>query len=156
MPIPIIAAAKALFTPGKAKEIVSDVMSGLDNLFTSKEEKLAKEIELTEKVNAHLLGMEQELTKQMESEDKAITERWKADMESDSWLSKNTRPLVMLSLLGFLFVIIIFDSAIKKGFEVKPEYIALMETLLVTVVVAYFSSRGVEKFKAIHESTKRK
>lgn len=155
MPLPIILAAKALFA-GKAKEIASDVIGGLDNLFTSKEEKLQKEIELTEKINTHLLGMEQEITKQMISEDEAVSNRWKSDMESDSWLSKNTRPLVMLSLLACLFLMIGFDSAIKDSFEIKPSYINLMETLLVTVTVAYFGSRGVEKFKTIHESTKRK
>ena len=78
------------------------------------------------------------------SEDMNVTERWKADMSSDSWLSKNTRPLVMLSLLAFLFGIIITDS-IKSSFEVKPEYVSLLSTLLVTTVVAYFGSRGVEK-----------
>lgn len=153
MPLPVI--LTKLFA-GKAKEIATDLMGGLDNLFTSKEEKLQKEIELTEKINAHLLSMEQEATKQMESEDKAVTERWKSDMESDSWLSKNTRPLVMLSLLAFLFILIFCDSAIKEKFEVKESYITLMETLLVTVTVAYFGSRGVEKFKTIHENTKRK
>lgn len=153
MPVPAI--LTKLFA-GKAKEIATDIIGGLDNLFTSKEEKLQKEIELTEKINAHLLGMEQEATKQIESEDKAVTDRWKSDMESDSWLSKNTRPLVMLSLLAFLFVLIFCDSAIKERFEVKDSYITLMETLLVTVTVAYFGSRGVEKFKTIHENTKRK
>lgn len=155
MPLPIIAAAKSLFTKDKAKEIASDLIVGLDNLFTSKEEKLQKEIELTEKINTHLLGIEQELTKRIESEDNAITERWKSDMESDSWLSKNTRPLVMVSLLGFLFVIIICDSMNIK-FEVKESYVTLLESLLITVVVAYYGSRGVEKFKTIHENTKRK
>jgi len=76
-------------------------------------------------------------------------------MGSDSWLSKNTRPIVMLSLLGFLFIIVICDSA-NITFDVKESYITLMESLLITVVVAYFGSRGVEKFKSMHESNKPK
>lgn len=141
---------------GKASDIISSVGGVIDNLSQSKEEKDAAKIEMEKVVNSHIHEMEQELTKQMESEDRAITERWKSDMESDSWLSKNTRPLVMVSLLAFLFVIIIFDSSIKEKFEVKESYITLLETLLITVTVAYFGSRGVEKFKTIHENTKRK
>lgn len=148
MPIPAIAAIKGFFT-GKAPEIVKDVMGGLDNLFTSKEEKLAKEIELTEKVNAHLEKIEGEVTQRMLSEDKAITERWQADMNSDSWLSKNTRPIVMLSLLGFIFILVFFDSAIKERFEVKEGYISLLEAALETSLIAYFGSRGFEKYTAM-------
>lgn len=92
-------------------------------------------------------------TRALESEDKAVTERWTSDMGSDSWLSKNTRPIVMLSLLAFLFVIVICDSC-NITFDVKPEYIDLLKSLLVTVVVAYFGSRGVEKLKSMHESSK--
>lgn len=149
MPLPPIIAS---IFGGKAKEIASDVIGGLDKLFTSKEEKLAKEIELTEKINGHLLSMEQEVTKQMVSEDQAVTARWQSDMASESWLSKNTRPLVMLSLLAFLYLIIISDSIEGIKFDVKPSYVMLLESLLITVVVAYFGSRGAEKFKAIHEA----
>lgn len=148
MPIPALAAIKGFFT-GKGTEIVKDVMGGLDSLFTSKEEKMKKEIELTEKINAHLEKMEGEITQRMLSEDKAVTDRWQADMSSDSWLSKNTRPIVMLSLLGFIFILVFFDSAIKEKFEVKEEYISLLKAALETSLIAYFGSRGFEKYTAM-------
>lgn len=98
----------------------------------------------------HLEALKEE-TKQLEIESAAVTARWQADMASDSWMSKNTRPLGFLSLLGFLFLIIVCDS-LNWSFEVKPGYITLLETLLVTVTVAYYGSRGIEKFKSIHEA----
>jgi hypothetical protein len=153
--MPIGSFVKDLFSGGAGK-IIDSVKGVISEFHMSPEDKIKAEQAAIDAVNKHIESMEQELTKQMESEDKAITERWKYDMESDSWLSKNTRPLVMLSLLAFLFIIIIFDSSIKDKFEVKDSYVTLMETLLVTVTIAYFGSRGVEKFKTIHESRKKK
>lgn len=141
---------------GKASDLITSVGGVIDKFVQTKEEKDAANLELEKLISQHAVSMEQELTKQMESEDRSITDRWKSDMESDSWLSKNTRPLVMLALLAFFFVLVILDSSIKERFEVKESYVNLLESLLITVVVAYFGSRGVEKFKTIHESGKRK
>lgn len=138
----------------KGGELVKNITGLVDESKFSAEEKAAHEVKVMEAVNKYNLDILSEATKQTISEDQAITDRWKSDMESDSWLSKNTRPLVMLSLLAFLFIVVILDSSIADKFEVKPSYITLMETLLVTVVVAYFGSRGVEKFKSMHETTK--
>ena len=77
-----------------------------------------------------------------------ITKRWTSDMESDSWLSKNTRPLALIFLTIVTTLIIIVDST-GLNFEVKHSWVMLLETLLVTVYVAYFGSRGAEKFKSI-------
>jgi len=77
-----------------------------------------------------------------------VTKRWTSDMESDSWLSKNTRPLALIFLTIVTTLIIIVDST-GLNFEVKHSWIMLLETLLVTVYVAYFGSRGAEKFKSI-------
>lgn len=140
-------------SPKKGGELVKNITGLVDESKFSAEEKAAHELKVMEVVNKYNLEVLAEATKQALSEDSAITDRWKADMESDSWLSKNTRPLVMLSLLAFLFIIMILDS-MNITFDVKPAYINLMESLLITVVVAYFGSRGVEKFKTIHESGK--
>jgi len=145
----------ASFTGGKASDLVKNITGLVDESKFSAEEKAAHDLKVAEEINKYNLALMEETTKQVISEDTAITERWKSDMESDSWLSKNTRPLVMLSLLAFLFLMIILDS-LEIRFEIKPAYIGLMETLLVTVVVAYFGSRGVEKFKSMHEATKQK
>jgi len=77
-----------------------------------------------------------------------VTKRWTSDMNSDSWLSKNTRPLALIFLTIATTIMIIVDST-GLNFEVKHSWVMLLETLLVTVYVAYFGSRGAEKFKSI-------
>jgi hypothetical protein len=78
-----------------------------------------------------------------------VTKRWESDMVSDSWLSKNVRPICIVSLTGFIFFLIITDSKTEWNFQVAESYIKLLETLLVVVYVAYFGSRGVEKYQKI-------
>jgi hypothetical protein len=77
-----------------------------------------------------------------------VTKRWTSDMNSDSWLSKNTRPLALIFLTIATTIMIVVDST-ALAFEVKHSWVTLLETLLVTVYVAYFGSRGAEKFKSI-------
>lgn len=77
-----------------------------------------------------------------------VTKRWSSDMNSDSWLSKNTRPLALIFLTIATTLMIVVDST-GLNFEVKHSWVTLLETLLVTVYVAYFGSRGAEKFKSI-------
>jgi len=80
---------------------------------------------------------------------KETTKRWESDMKSDSWLSKNTRPmcLIFLSIMTIAFIWV--DSHHEISFTVEQEWISLLKTLVTTVYVAYFGSRGVEKFKTI-------
>ena len=77
-----------------------------------------------------------------------ISKRWESDMKSDSYLSKNTRPLALLFLTVSMVFLIVLDS-LNIDFGVSEEWINLLKSLLITVYVAYFGSRGVEKFKAI-------
>ena len=74
----------------------------------------------------------------------SVSERWQYDMQSDSWLSKNTRPLTLIYLTVCMTLFIVFDS-IDLLFEMNAAWIDLLQTLLVTVYVAYFGSRGAEK-----------
>ena len=78
-----------------------------------------------------------------------VTKRWDSDMKSDSWLSKNTRPmcLIFLSIMTVAFIWV--DSHHEISFTVEQEWIGLLKTLVTTVYVAYFGSRGVEKYKTI-------
>lgn len=73
-----------------------------------------------------------------------ISERWQYDMKSDSWLSKNTRPLTLIYLTVCMTLFIVFDS-VDLLFDMADAWIDLLQTLLVTVYVAYFGSRGAEK-----------
>lgn len=77
-----------------------------------------------------------------------ISKRWDSDMKSDSYLSKNTRPLTFLFLTVSMVFLIVLDS-LNIDFGVSTEWIDLLKSLLITVYVAYFGSRGVEKFKAL-------
>ena len=77
-----------------------------------------------------------------------ISKRWDSDMKSDSWLSKNTRPMA-LSFLTISLIIFILLDGFDIAFSIETGWIDLLKSLLITVYVAYFGSRGVEKFKTI-------
>jgi hypothetical protein len=79
-----------------------------------------------------------------------ISKRWNSDMKSDSWLSKNTRPMSLIFLTISMVILILLDSFELK-FGVNDNWVDLLQTLLVTVYVAYFGSRGAEKFQAIRK-----
>jgi hypothetical protein len=78
-----------------------------------------------------------------------ISKRWESDMKSDSWLSKNTRPMSLIFLTVMTIAFIWVDSHESLSFTVEQEWISLLKTLTATVYVAYFGSRGVEKYKTI-------
>ncbi len=78
------------------------------------------------------------------AEMQSISDRWQYDMKSDSWLSKNTRPLALIYLTVCMTLYIVLDS-LQMVFDMKEAWIDLLQTLLVTVYVAYFGSRGAEK-----------
>ena len=91
-----------------------------------------------------LMLLEQDMTEMRE-----ITKRWESDMKSDSWLSKNTRPMCLIFLSVMTIAFIWVDSHHEISFTVEQEWIGLLKTLVTTVYVAYFGSRGVEKYKTI-------
>ena len=77
-----------------------------------------------------------------------VSKRWDSDMKSDSWLSKNTRPMSLIFLTLSMVLLILLDS-FEWDFHVSEGWVSLLQTLLVTVYVAYFGSRGAEKFQSI-------
>ena len=77
-----------------------------------------------------------------------VSKRWASDMKSDSWLSKNTRPMALIFLTVSMVLLIFVDSS-GIEFNVDNGWIDLLKSLLITVYVAYFGSRGAEKFKSI-------
>jgi hypothetical protein len=98
-----------------------------------------KELTLVDKETALKL-LEQDMVEMQE-----VTKRWTADMASDSWLSKNTRPLSLIFLTVMTMALIWVDSHNYVDFTVSEEWIGLLKTLTITVYVAYFGSRGAEK-----------
>ena len=81
------------------------------------------------------------------AEMKEVSSRWRSDMKSDSWLSKNTRPMTLIFLTLSMTIFIILDSTVLL--EIKTGWVSLLEALLITVYVAYFGSRGAEKITKI-------
>ena len=122
---------------GGAKDLVEGVGGVIDNLHTSKEEKLEAEQKIKELIANYEIEME-----------KNITDRWKADMNSDSWLSKNIRPLV-LAFLVVCTVLMIFIDAGSINFVVEEKWTDLLQLVLITVIGAYFGGRTMEKRKKI-------
>ena len=120
---------------GGVKELVEGVGGVLDNLTTTKEEKLKAQRKIQELVSDYETKMEQN-----------ITDRWKADMNSDSWLSKNVRPLVLIFLVVST-VLMIFIDAGTIAFEVEAKWTDLLQLVLITVIGAYFGGRTMEKRK---------
>ena len=123
-----------IFSSG-AGELVKNVGGVIDNLTTSKEEKLEAERKVKELIAQYEIEME-----------KNITDRWKADMNSDSWLSKNVRPLVLIFLV-ISTVLMIFIDAGTINFDVEPKWTDLLQLVLITVIGAYFGGRSFEKRK---------
>ena len=124
----------SLFSGGAA-DLVKGVGGVIDNLHTSEEEKLAAENKIKELVANYKVQMEQQ-----------ISDRWKADMNSDSWLSKNVRPLVLIFLV-VCTVLMIFIDAGTINFTVEEKWTDLLQLVLITVIGAYFGGRTMEKRK---------
>ena len=123
-----------IFSAGAA-DLVKNVGGVLDNLTTSKEEKLEVERKIKELIANYEVEME-----------KNITARWEVDLKSDSWLSKNVRPLVLIFLIVCTMLLIFIDAGALK-FNVKDSYIDLLQLVLITVIGAYFGGRSLEKVK---------
>ena len=123
-----------IFSAG-ATELVKNVGGVLDNLTTTKEEKLAAE----HKIKDMIMGYEAEMQKQ-------VTERWSMDMKSDSWISNNIRPLTLIFLVISTVLIIFIDAGVLQ-FDVKSSWVDLLQLVLITVIGAYFGGRSLEKVK---------
>ena len=77
---------------------------------------------------------------------KNVTERWKSDMASDSWLSKNVRPMVLIFLVVCTMLLIFIDAGALK-FQVEEKWTELLQLVLITVIGSYFGGRSFEKIK---------
>ncbi len=125
-----------LFTTN-AKDLVGEVGNVVDNLTTTQEEKL----EAKRKIKEITLSFEAELQKE-------VSKRWEQDMNSDSWLSKNIRPLTLIFLV-FSTVLLIFIDSEMINFKVQNQWIDLLQIILITIIGAYFGGRSYEKIKRL-------
>ena len=123
-----------LFSGGASKLVVS-VGGVLDNVITTKDEKLEAKRKLKELILSHEAEMERN-----------ITDRWQADMNSDSWLSKNVRPMILIFLVVSTVLMIFIDAGTIQ-FTVEEKWTDLLQLVLITVIGAYFGGRSLEKRK---------
>jgi len=120
---------------GGAEKLVESVGGVLDNLSTSKEEKLEAKRKIKELMVNHQVEVE-----------KNVTARWQSDMNSDSWLSKNVRPLVLVFTIACTMLLVFIDSG-SITFQVEEKWTDLLQLVLITIIGAYFGGRSVEKLK---------
>ena len=116
-------------------KLLGDSSKIIDEVVTSQEEKLTLKNELEKILNENRVVIEQEVTK-----------RWQSDMQSDSWLSKSIRPLVLAWLVISTTLLIFIDAGVIS-FVVEEKWTDLLTVVLITVIGAYFGSRGLEKIK---------
>jgi len=114
-------------TGGKVSDILNAI-GGSKELTAVEKEMLVKELE-------------QDVIEMQE-----VTKRWQSDMLSDSWLSKNIRPLSLAFLTLTLFIYIILDSSLE-GFKIASEWVSLLGNLLMLVYGGYFGARTLEKIR---------
>jgi hypothetical protein len=116
-------------------DLIKNVDSLVDNLTTTEEEKKQLSISLKKVLLDAQAKMEAE-----------ISQRHANDMNSDSWLSKNVRPMTLIFVIVCTMLLIFIDAGILD-FSVKNEFISLLSTTLVAIISFYFGSRGFEKIK---------
>ena len=115
--------------------LIKDIGNVIDPVTTTDEERLAAKQKI------------QELLEKADNDaQQQVTERWKLDMQSDSFLSKNIRPLVLIYLTIVFTILSFFDGNIG-GFKVAEQYVPIFQSLLITVYGAYFVGRTWEKNK---------
>lgn len=93
----------------------------------------------------------QVMVQAMNSENNNVTDRWKADMVSDSWLSKNIRPGTLIYILTAYVLFALLDGA---GYRISETYITLLGQWGLIVMTAYFGGRSVEKIMEIRKGSK--
>jgi hypothetical protein len=120
---------------GGAAELVKGVGGVLDSLHTSKEEKLDAALKIKQLIAKYEVDMEKE-----------VSSRWSSDMNSDSWLSKNVRPMTLIFLVVSTMVLVFIDAGVIE-FEVKASWVDLLQLVLISVIGAYFGGRSLEKIK---------
>jgi hypothetical protein len=115
-------------------KVIDSVGEIIDGVVTNKEEKLNAKAKIKQIMNSYKIELE-----------KNITARWEADANGNV-LTRSVRPLVLIFLIVCTMLLVFIDSGSIK-FNVKPEFVSLLTTTLITVIGAYFGGRSFEKFK---------
>jgi hypothetical protein len=114
----------------------------IDKLIPDPEAKAKAQLELTKLAQDGELAKMANDTKLFEVEQENISDRWKADMGSDSWLSKNIRPMALIAIFVAYFV---FTMMSAFGYNAQESYVQLLGQWGQIIFLAYFGGRTVEK-----------
>ena len=120
---------------GLLGKVVDNAEGILDKVITTDKER----DEAKAKIKQMLLDSEAKMQEE-------VTSRWKSDMQSDSWLSKSIRPLVLAWLVICTTLLIFIDAGVIM-FTVEDKWVDLLQLVLITVIGAYFGGRSYEKIK---------
>ena len=121
---------------GGAGADIADKISGIIDKHTFSKEEKAK---LKSEMDQVFIAAEADMQKN-------ITERWLADAKSDSWLSKNVRPMVLIFLCVSTILMVFIDGGLI-AFDLKDSHTDLLQMILLTCIGAYFGGRSIEKVK---------
>jgi hypothetical protein len=127
--------------------IVGVGMKLIDKLIPDPAAKAQAQLELAKLAQEGKLA---ELQADMNEQDN-VSDRWKSDLSSDSWLSKNVRPMTLVALLVAYFM---FATASAFDIIVKPEYVELLGQIIMLIVSAYFGGRTLEKIMGMKAKEK--
>ena len=116
------------------EKIVDSVGQIIDGVVTNKEEKINAKAKIKEIMNSYKIEVE-----------KNITARWEADANGNV-LTRSVRPLVLIFCIVCTMLLVFIDSG-TIDFNVKPEFVSLLTTILTVIIGAYFGGRSFEKFK---------
>lgn len=149
---------------GTTVDVVSTVGKALDDLVTSDEEMALTHIQQQKIKTAYrlrlqevLMQMDREAAMHEENMEQELTERLRLDMKSDSWLSKNIRPMTLIfmtSVVSLLAFLSIFNSSLNSGqLDMVKDWIPFFQTIMLTIYGFYFGSRGFEKIQKIRAAS---
>ena len=110
------------------------------------------EITKSDVSNEDKIKLQQLIYDQQNKEIEAITTRWQADSMSDSWLSKNVRPLVLVWCICIFSLAGILDSVESIPFNIGATWNDTFEKVMMAVVLAYFGGRTTEKATNVFKS----
>jgi hypothetical protein len=145
----------------KGKQVVEEKLgiSISDNPTPAEVEKL-RQLQFDHEERLLELGIEKAKVEQQELEslllaqanqEDNVSDRWKADMASDSWLSKNVRPGTLVYLLTAYLLFALLDGS---GYRISETYITLLGQWGMLVMTAYFGGRTVEKVMEMRKAGK--
>ncbi len=131
-----------------AASMINPTLGNVLNGVSTPQEALS-EIGKSKISNEDKIKLQQLIYEQQNKEIESITSRWKADAASDSWLSKNVRPLVLVWCIVVFSLAGILDSIESVPFHIGATWNDTFEKVMMAVVLAYFGGRTTEKATSI-------